>query len=381
MMPAYCWNMAGGWWRRSRNRTAAEDDSGGSVPEHDVSRSASVGATGGMAPGSSVTVSPWPSATSSPWQGGPNGATEQYPALGGQRQVEQPVGPAHDPLGSEGATGPGSEDPHQGDQPGRARLARSVAAEVGMYAGVGLVAAAGTLAGYAAWPGWSSAVRVTVLLTAGVGALAGAAWLRAIGPVPAADPRERAISALFAAGLLVLVGAGCVLAGGAAGATAAVLGVGLLGMMALTRAYPTAATETGVLVMALWLALAGSATLGVWLYPVIAMLGGLWAVLGWRWARGQRTAAVTGTVVGLSACVAAANGTWDWPARVAILALGVVALLRFRRGGRNFWLALGIVAMASLAATLAGAALSPLLALAAGGVAVFLVSWAALRSA
>jgi hypothetical protein len=259
-----------------------------------------------------------------------------------------------------------------------------VAAEIGVHLGVALVVMAAAMGAISGWPSWSDRTRVAVMVAAGLGPLASAAWLRDAGGPELAEQRRRATSTLLTAGILVLAGGawGAVRAGTERfgwGLPAIALG-GLLATWGADRVANSPVSQAALLAWAAALVVGLTESAGTWCLPALVVLGTAWSVLGWRYLSARRTAAAAGVVLALGAAVIAANGYWAWPARLLLLATGVGSAWRFLAGGRNAWLGLGVAAWAALAASAAGAILGPLLALAIGGAVTVAVSLVALRN-
>ncbi len=268
----------------------------------------------------------------------------------------------------------------------RPLVTRRVAAEIGMYAGAGLVlvaiaAVAGR--GWAAWePGvrWAFAALSTVALIA-AGLFVRLPWSRAVG-----DERRRAVSALLTTGVAVATTGVGVALGSAQGALSAGPGnaaraVGLvLAVVVVNLIARTPVSESALLVALAWATwVVVPPGPGTW--AVLMGIGVAWAVLGMRWARGRLTSMLLGAALALVASVGMAGGPWAWPTRAALAGVAVVGLGAFLRGRANYWLALGAGAATALAASVAGDVVGPALALLMGGLATMAVSWVALRSA
>jgi hypothetical protein len=261
-----------------------------------------------------------------------------------------------------------------------------VAAEIGMYAGAGLVlvSVGGVVVrGWSAWePGvqWAFAGLTTVALVA-AGLFVRLPWSRGLG-----DERRRAVSALLTTGVAVAATGVSVALGSGQGALAADPGnaalavgvvVGMLGVNVVSRTPVSESGLLGALAWAAWVVVPPGP--GTWAFLVA--LGAVWAGLGMRWARGRRTAMVLGASLALVASVGMAAGPWAWPTRAGQAAVVVLGLGAFLRGRANHWLALGAGAATALAASVAGDVVGPALALLVGGLATMAVSWIALRSA
>ncbi len=268
----------------------------------------------------------------------------------------------------------------------RAPVTRQAAAEIGMYLGaaLALVALGGSVV-----RGWSDVGSVT----RGVFVALAAAALLALGLVVRlpwtrvpTDRGRRASSSLLTAGAAVALGGlGGVLAvaersadtGPQLAVACVAAGLALLVVNVVAR---TPLSETGLLATLVWsgwvLTPSGPGT-----WAVLTGLGVAWAALGFRFARGRRTAGTLGAALALAAGVGLAAGPWAWPARAGLAAAAVFGLGSFLRGGANHWLALGAGASTALAASAAGRVVGPAVALLAGGVATMAVSWIALRTA
>lgn len=265
-----------------------------------------------------------------------------------------------------------------------ALLSRRQAAEVGMYAGAGLVALAVGGAIARGWDGWDAAMRAASVGLTALALLTAGLFLRLPWTRRAGEERRRAVSAMLSLGAgLALVASGVGLGVGQAvpGATAGAHAVvGVLAMLAVCAIARSALAELGLLLATAWAAwVVVPPGPGTW--AALVVLGAGWALAGLRWARARRTAAVAGSALALVASIGLAQGPWAWPARGGLAALVVVGLVTFLRGGANPWLALGAGSATALAASVAGAALGPALALLIGGAATMLVSGIALRSA
>ena len=286
-----------------------------------------------------------------------------------------------------GPSGAGAEGEPGGTQPtGRAvpLVERQVAAELGVYVGAGLVLLAFLGAALRGWAGWDptmrgSAVGLTALALVASGLFVRLPWGRRT-----TAQRRRAVSVLITAGLaLAAVGSAAGLhlgqaSGGVEGVLQAVAVVlAMAGGCAVAR---TPLSETGLLGALAW-AVWALVPVGPGTWWCLVGLGVAWAGLGLRLARAPRTAVTTGTALALVASVGLAQGQWAWPVRGALLALAVVGLGRFLRGGANGWLALGVGAAMALSGAVAGGALSPALTLMVAGVTTMAVSGLALRGA
>ena len=263
-------------------------------------------------------------------------------------------------------------------------LTRRQAAEAGMYAGAGLVALAvgGTIA--RGWAGWEAPMRAAAVGLSAIALVAAGLFVRLPWTRRAGDERRRAVSTMLTAGAaLGLVSSAVALdvrqgVPGASAVVHAVLSVVVMLGVCLVARAPVA--ELGLLAAGAW---------SVWLlvppgpvlWAALVGLGALWAGVGARWARGRRTAAVSGCALALLASIGLAQGAWAWPVRGGVAAVAALGLVRFLRGGGNAWLALGAGSATALAASVAGARLGPALALLVGGLATMGVSGVALRSA
>lgn len=297
------------------------------------------------------------------------GAATQVLSRAGHRQVEAPT---QAPSGASRAAAPAP------------LISRRAAAEVGMYAGAALVVLA--IAGVAArgWSDWAGPMRVASTTLAAVALVAAGLFVRLPWGRRMGDERRRAVSAMLTAGTgLALVAAGVALEigqgadpGPAAGH--GVVAVGSLMLVALVARSPLAETAVlAALAWAVWILVPpGWAT-----WAGLAGLGVAWVLVAGRYGRGRRTAAVAGSVLALAASVGLSEGAWAWGVRSGLAALTVGGLVAFLRGWANHWLALGAGSATALAASVAGAALGPALALLIGGLATMAVSAIALRAA
>ncbi len=307
-------------------------------------------------------------------------------------------------LGRAPVIGPGQGGPvnpreAQGAPPAPEPLvSRRVAAEIGMYCGAGLalIAILGVVA--RGWSAWDTALHVafTVLSTStllGAGLFLRLPWRRVPG-----DERRRAVSALLTTGVVVatlgvaaalapdrdsggLTGVG---AGGVAGPEQGSLAVAALcatlAMLAVTVTARTPLAETALLLTLAWTTWVVAAPgPGTWAFLAALAVG--WAGLGYRWARGRRTAVLLGVGLALACSVGMATGPWAWPTRAALAVVAVTGLAAFLRGRANAWLALGAGAATALAASVAGDVVGPALALLIGGLATMVVSGIALHGA
>jgi hypothetical protein len=273
-----------------------------------------------------------------------------------------------------------------GPAPGQpaALLSRRAAAELGIYVGAGLVVLAVAGAAVRGWADWAAGMRAAAVALTSVALLATGLFLRLPWSRRAGDERRRAVSALLTTGMgLVCVATGLALGvrQGVQGGSALVHGVGcLLGMLLVAVVARTPLAELGVLAAGAWAAWV-LAPAGAWTWVALAGLGAAWALLGWRLARGRRTAVVAGTALALLGSVGMAQGALAWPVRGVLAALAVAGLVVFLRGGPSPWLALGAGSATALAAAAAGNQLGPAPALLVGGLATMAVSAIALRSA
>lgn len=289
--------------------------------------------------------------------------------------------PHEDPGGTPG--GPDEADEDDGPQ---ALVSRRVAAEIGMYTGaaLALVAVGGSvLRGWTAWdPGlrWAFAGLSAVALIA-VGLFVRLPWRR----VPS-DQRRRAVSALLTAGVAVAtIGLGVAI-GATQGLEQAApqptaVPAGVVVVMTLVNVIARTPVSEVVLLMAVAVSAWTVVPPGRGTLAFLTGLGVVWMVLGMRWARGRRTAAVAGAGLALVASVGLAVGPWTWPVRAGLGAVAILGLGAFMRGRANSWLALGAGASTALAASVAGDVVGPAVALLVGGLATMTVSWIALRSA
>jgi hypothetical protein len=280
--------------------------------------------------------------------------------------------PAAPPVGGTATAGP------------RPLLSRRTAAEVGVYAGAGLVLVAlGTVAARG-WEGWDTALRIATVALTSVGLVAAGLFIRLPWTRRAGDERRRAVSAMLTAGTgLGVVAAGVALDIGQAaptGPAVAHVAAAVIGMAAVAGIARSPVSETALLVALGW-ATWVLVPAGPWTWAGLVGLGALWALLGVRYARGRRTAAVAGSGLALVASVGLAQGAWALPVSVVLAGLVVAGLAAFLRGWANHWLALGAGSATALAASVAGARLGPALALLLGGLATMAVSGIALRSA
>jgi hypothetical protein len=275
-----------------------------------------------------------------------------------------------------------------GATPPRPLVSRGVAAEIGVYAGAALVLVSIGVVAARGWASWDSTVRwalagLTTVALVAAGLFVRLPWGRVL-----SDERRRAVSALLTTGVAVAaIGVGVALdtdtgAGvqpsGPGGSSLAV-GV-VLAMVVVNLVARTPASEAGLLTClaaATWVVVPPGP--GTWAFLV--GLGVVWAGVGFRWARGRRTALVLGAVLALVASVGMAAGPWAWPTRAVLAGVVIVGLGLFLRGRANYWLALGAGAATALAASVAGDVVGPALALLVGGLATMVVSWIALRSA
>jgi len=267
-----------------------------------------------------------------------------------------------------------------------ALVSRRVAAEIGMYAGAGLVLMAIAGVVIRGWTTWDPAFRWAFIGLGAVGLVAAGLFVRLPWRRPCSDERRRAVSAMLTTGVVVIgigVGAAVGTAQGAAVPDSAAIALPLgavLAMLLVNFVARTPVSESGLLAAIGWSAWAvvppGP---GTWAF--LAGLGVAWAGLGIRWARGRRTAGVLGVGLALVASVGMSAGPWAWPTRAMLAAVVVMGLGAFLRGRPNWWLALGAGAAAALAGAVAGDVVGPVLALLIGGLATMVVSWIALRSA
>ncbi len=262
-------------------------------------------------------------------------------------------------------------------------LTRRQAAEAGLYAGAGLVALAIVGAVARGWSGWDDTMRAAIIGLAAVSLVAAGLFLRLPWTRRADDERRRAVSVMLTGGaVLALVASGVALGvrqgvpGAPAGAHAVVGAVVMIGVCVAARSPVSEMGLLGALAWAAWLLVPPGP--GTW--GALVGLGILWAVAGWRWARGRRTAVVAGAALALVASVGLAQGAWAWPVRGVLAALLAAGLVMFLRGAVNAWLALGAGSATALAAAVAGARLGPALALMVGGLATMVVSGIALRA-
>lgn len=265
-------------------------------------------------------------------------------------------------------------------------VSRLVAAEIGMYLGAGLamLALVGSVA--RGWTDWDPVIRGTFVALAAVALITLGLSVRLPWDRTPTDQGRRAASSLLSAGAgVALVAVSSALAAGqplsqAGPWVGAAYVVTVLAMVAVNLISRTPLSETALLTALAW----GAWILvppgpGTWAFLVV--LGALWAALGFRWARGGRTAAASGAALALVASVWLAAGPWAWPTRAGLAVTAVLGLVTFVRGGANHWLALGAGASTALAASVAGLVVGPVVALLVGGLATMTVSWIALRTA
>lgn len=319
--------------------------------------------------------------------------------LAAERTASLPAGvPAHlsatDPT--QIVSRPGADD--EGGGPGTDQLvpaepagppplvSRLVAAEIGMYLGAGLamLALAGSVA--RGWTDWDPVIRGTFVALAAVALITLGLFVRLPWDRTPTDQGRRAASSLLSAGAgVALIAVSSALAAGQRLAPAgpwlgATYVVAALAMVAVNLISRTPLSETALLVALAWGAwILVPAGQGTWAFLVV--LGALWAAVGFRWARGGRTAGALGAALALVASVGLAAGPWAWPTRAGLAVTAVLCLATFVRGGANHWLALGAGASTALAASVAGVVVGPVVALLVGGLATMAVSWIALRTA
>jgi hypothetical protein len=276
-----------------------------------------------------------------------------------------------------GTDGPGAQAP-------AALLSRRAAAELGVYAGAGLVVVAVLGVAVRGWADWTTGMRAAGVALTAVALLATGLFVRLPWARQPGDERRRAVSVLLTTGMAtvaVATGLALEVRQGSAGvpATAHALG-SVLGMLLVVVVARTPLAELGLLAAGAW-AVWVVVPAGLWTWVGLAGLGVAWALLGARLARGRRTAAVAGTALALVGAVGMAQGALAWPVRGALAALAVGGLAAFLRGGAGHWLALGAASATALAASVAGGQLGPAPALLVGGLATMGVSAIALRSA
>ncbi len=268
----------------------------------------------------------------------------------------------------------------------RVLVSRRVAAEIGMYTGAGLVLMAIAGVVIRGWTTWDPAFRWAFIGLGAVGLVAAGLFIRLPWRRPLSDERRRAVSAILTAGVVVAgIGVGAAVgtvqwaASQDSAAVALPLGA-VLAMLLVNLVARTPVSESGLLTAVAWSAwMAVPPGPGTWAF--LAGLGVVWAGVGFRWARGRRTAGVLGVSLALVASVGMSAGPWAWPTRAMLAAVAVIGLGAFLRGRPNWWLALGAGAATALAAAVAGEVVGPVLALLIGGLATMVVSWIALRSA
>ncbi|MCU0300039.1 MAG: hypothetical protein MUF35_00355 [Candidatus Nanopelagicales bacterium] len=274
-------------------------------------------------------------------------------------------------------------DPGAGPPP--ALLSRRAAAELGVYVGAGLAVLAVAGVAVRGWADWASGMRAAAVALTSVALLATGLFVRLPWSRRPGDERRRAVSALLAAGMgLVCVASGVAL--DVRQGTAAALGLAhglacVLAMLLVAAVARTPLTELAVLGAGAWAAWVLVPS-GPWTWVAMVGLGSAWALVGWRVARGRRTAVVAGVGLALVGSVGmATQAALAWPVRGVLGALAVGGLLAFLRGGPAPWLALGAASATALAASVANDQLGPAPALLVGGVATMVVSAIALHGA
>lgn len=291
-------------------------------------------------------------------------------------QVVHRGGPAGLEVATAGApTAPGADQPS---------VSRRRAAELGLYTGAALVLVAVLGAVVRGWSDWEPTMRWASVALASVALLAAGVFVRLPWSRRPGEERRRAVSAMLTSGAALAVAALGVALGVGQGndPRLAVVHsiVACLSMLTVAMVARTPMSETGLLAALTWSAWV-LVPPGELLWAVLALLGLAWALVGSRYARGRRTASVAGATLALAASVGLAQGPWAWPVRAVLAALTAFGLAAFLRGWANHWLALGAGAATALAASVAGGALSPALALLVGGLATMAVSGIALRGA
>ncbi len=300
------------------------------------------------------------------------------------------TGPAHTgPVQAGQAPGaPGA------DAPGApaALVSRRVAAEIGVYCGAALALVAILGVVVRGWSAWDSTLHVAFIVLSTATLVAAGLFLRLPWRRVLGDERRRAVSALLSTGVAVAsIGISVALrpsqdpgaattdvAGSGSGSLAVAAVAAAVAMLAVTAVARTPLAETGLLISLAWTAwVVAPPGPGTWAF--LAGLAVVWAGLGYRWARGGRTAVLVGVSLALACSVGMATGPWAWPTRAVLAVAAAVGLGAFLRGRANAWLALGAGAATALAASVAGDVVGPALALLIGGVSTMVVSGAALR--
>lgn len=263
-------------------------------------------------------------------------------------------------------------------------LSRRRAAELGMYAGAGIVVVALLGIVLRQWPDWSDQLQLGTTGLASVALVCGGLFLRLPWDRRMSQERTRAVSAALSCGVATAaVGVAALLGIRQSSDPVGAIGHALLcvlGLALVCVAAATAFSETLLLVALCWLAWVALPS-GTVLHLGLACLGSAWVVAGRQWARGPRTAAVIGTLVALVGGTLLAAAPDAWIARGVLAVLAAWALWAFLSGAVSAWLGLAAGAACALSAGIVADLLSPAPALLAGGLATMAVSAVALRGA